>query len=117
MKILREMRIIILIAILGEAVHLNFNLPIPGNVLGMVILFICLYFNIIKITMISEISKFLLDYLAFFFVPAGVGILTCLPFLKGKLISVFLIIIISTILVIAVTGWVIQLYIRKVGKK
>jgi holin-like protein len=117
LKILRELGIIILIAILGEAIHLIFNLPIPGNVLGMVILFICLYFDLIKITMISQISKFLLDHLAFFFVPAGVGILACIPFLKGKLLSVFLIIVISTVIVIAVTGWVIQLYIRKVDKK
>ncbi|MCG4580534.1 CidA/LrgA family protein [Clostridium cochlearium] len=117
MKILRELGIILSICVLGEIIHSIFKLSIPGNVIGMIILFILLYLGVIKVNMISQISKFLLDHLAFFFVPAGVGILSCMPFLKGKWIVFLLICIISTIIVIWVTGWTIQTYIRKVDGK
>lgn len=117
MKILRELGIILLICVLGEIIHSIFKLSIPGNVVGMIILFILLYFGVIKVNMISQVSNFLLDHLAFFFVPAGVGILSCMPFLKGKWIIFLAICLISTIIVIAVTGWTIQAYIRKVDKK
>lgn len=117
MKILRELGIILLICVLGEVIHSIFKLSIPGNVVGMIILFILLYFGVIKVNMISQVSNFLLDHLAFFFVPAGVGILSCMPFLKSKWIIFLAICLISTIIVIAVTGWTIQAYIRKVDKK
>ncbi|QBD85293.1 CidA/LrgA family protein [Clostridium tetani] len=117
MKILRELGIVLLICVLGEVIHSIFKLSIPGNVVGMILLFILLYFKVIKVSMISQITNFLLDHLAFFFVPAGVGILSCMPFLKGKWLAFLVICIISTIIVIGVTGWTIQAYIRKVDRK
>lgn len=117
LKVLRELCIILLICVLGEFIHSIFKLSIPGNVIGMVLLFMLLYFKVIKVSMISQITKFLLDHLAFFFVPAGVGILSCMPFLNGKWIAFLTICIISTIIVIGVTGWTIQAYIRKVDRK
>lgn len=116
MKLLRQLAIILLIGYLGELIHTIFHLTIPGNVIGMSILFICLYTGIIKVTMIDKITDFLLDHLAFFFIPAGVGILTCLPLLKNRWTSFIVICIVTTILIIVVTGWTIQFYIRRIEK-
>lgn len=116
MKLLRQLAIILIIGYLGEVIHTIFHLTIPGNVIGMSILFACLYKGIIKVTMIDKITDFLLDHLAFFFIPAGVGIVTCLPLLKNKWVSFIIICLITTVLIIVVTGWVIQLYIRRIEK-
>lgn len=113
MKLLRQLAIILLIAYVGELVHTVFNLPIPGNVLGMLLLFIGLSTGIVKIKMIDTISNFLLEHLSFFFVPAGVGILACFPLLKDNWISFILVCILTTILIIVITGWTIQLYIKR----
>lgn len=116
MKLLRQLAIILLIGYLGELIHTIFHLTIPGNVIGMSILFVCLYTGIIKVTMIDKITNFLLDHLAFFFIPAGVGILTCLPLLKNRWTSFIIICVVTTILIMVVTGWTIELYIRRIKK-
>ena len=52
-----------------------FNLPIPANVLGIIILFSLLMFGIIKEEHIQEAAGFFLKHLVFFFVPIGVGLM------------------------------------------
>ncbi|WP_315120083.1 CidA/LrgA family protein [uncultured Clostridium sp.] len=116
MKLLRQMGIILILCLLGELIHNIFKLPIPGNVLGMLILFIALCAGIIKIDMIDTLSKFLLDHLSFFFVPAGVGIISCMSLLKGKWFAFLSILFISAIITMVVTGWTIQLYARRTNK-
>jgi len=110
------MLIILLICIAGEIIHELFNLPIPGNVIGMVLLFVCLCTGIIKLEMIAEISKFLIDHLAFFFIPAGVGLIAYFDLLKENFIAIFGISLIVTIVVMAITGQTVQI-LRKRCKK
>lgn len=116
MKLLRQSAIILIICCLGELIHSMFHLNVPGNVIGIVILFLCLVVGIVKVEQIEELSKFLLDHLAFFFVPAGVGILTCIPVLQGKWLAFLAVCIITTVIIITITGWTIQLYIRGTRK-
>ncbi|WP_072722983.1 CidA/LrgA family protein [Tepidibacter thalassicus] len=116
MKFLRQLGIILFISFLGEFISNFFNLTIPGSVVGMLILFTCLYTKIIKLDMISEVSKFLIDHLAFFFIPAGVSLISSLNLLKGKWISIIVISLISTILVIFTTGITVQLLTRRCEK-
>ncbi|KOF57435.1 MULTISPECIES: CidA/LrgA family protein [Clostridium] len=113
MKLLRQLCIILGICFIGEALNKLLNLPIPGNVLGMIILLILLNTGIIKLEKIEEISNFLLEHLAFFFVPAGVGLISCFGLLKKNLISITFIILISTIIIMAVTGLTVQLLKRR----
>ena len=76
MKLFREAIIIFGIYLLGVLIADVTRLPIPGNVIGMVILFLLLCFKVIKVEQISTISNFFLDHLAFFFIPAGVGLIS-----------------------------------------
>lgn len=108
MKILRQLAIILIIAFSGEVLSKIFHLPLPGNVLGIVILLCLLSLKIIKLEMIEDISKFLLDHLQFFFIPAGVGLISNLELLKSKGVAILLICIISTIVVMTVTGLTIE---------
>lgn len=115
MKLLRQFAIILVICSTGEMINKFFKIPIPGNVLGMVLLLIALTTGILNLKHIEEVSEFLLNHLAFFFVPAGVQILTIFYVIKGSLMSILLIIFISTIVVLVVTGVTVQ--ILKGGKK
>ena len=109
MKLLRQFAIIIVICFLGEILNRFLGIPIPGNVLGMIILLAGLVTKVIKLSYIEDISEFLLKHLAFFFVPAGVGIISSLDILKGNWISILAIVFISTVLVTAATGITVQL--------
>jgi len=109
MKFLRQFAIILVICFVGEAVHRFLRLPIPGSVIGMILLLLGLTSGIIKLEHIEETSEFLLNHLAFFFVPAGVGIISSLDVMKGNWIPIFVIIVISTIVVMVTTGITVQL--------
>lgn len=112
MKVLRESIIILSIYLIGEIISKALSLPIPGNILGMLILLLLLCTNIIKVAQIESISNFFLDHLAFFFIPAGVGLLTSFNLIKDSLLSILIICIITTAIVLVVTGKVVELIIN-----
>jgi holin-like protein len=108
LKILRQMALLLLIVFIGDILNKVFKIPIPGNILGMILLLIALITGIIKLHQIEDISKFLLDHLSFLFIPAGVGLLAVTGVLKDSWYVLLLIAIITTILVMAVTALVVQ---------
>lgn len=112
MKILQESIIILSIYLIGEIISKALSLPIPGNILGMLILLLLLCTKVIKIDQIESISNFFLDHLAFFFIPAGVGLLTSFNLIKDSLLSILIICIITTSIVLVVTGKVVELVIN-----
>lgn len=116
MKIFREALIILSIYLLGEIISKGLTLPVPGNIIGMIILLILLCSNVIKLEKVETISSFFLDHLAFFFIPAGVGLLTSFDIIKSSLIQILLICIISTSIIIAVTGLIVQFLVKKSNK-
>lgn len=109
---LKQFTIILSIYFLGELLQKAFGLPVPGNILGMLILFFGLYTGVIKLEMIDRISDFLLDNLAFFFLPAGVSLITCFALLEGKLTAVIGVSILSTVIILGVTGLTVE-FVKK----
>lgn len=109
MKLLRQFLIILFICFIGEVLNKVVHIPLPGSIIGMVLLFICLLTGVIKLEMIEEISKFLLDHLAFFFIPAGVGLMGYIGILSANLLPFLVICIVTTILVMIVTGYTVQI--------
>ncbi len=116
MKLLRQTGIIIGICFLGALLQKFLNIPVPGNIIGMMILFICLCTGMIKLDAIKEISNFLLNYLAFFFIPAGVGLIACGKILNGHWIAFLAVCFITTVIIMVVSGYSVQLLKRGQSK-
>ncbi|MDQ1275808.1 MAG: holin-like protein [Euryarchaeota archaeon] len=114
---LKQFSIILSIYFLGELLQKTFRLPIPGNILGMLILFFGLLAGIIKLEMINRITDFLLDNLAFFFLPAGVSLITCFSVLEGKWAAVLGVSVISTVIILGVTGLTVEFVKKLILKK
>lgn len=108
MKILRQLALVLFLLFLGEFIKLTLHLPIPGSVLGMLFLLGGLVSGIIPLSAVEEISDFFLDHLAFFFLPAGVGLLAYSELIKTSGIQLFLVCLITTILVMGFTGATVQ---------
>ena len=51
------------------------GLPIPGNVLGVLLLFALLCLGVVKLKHVELAADFLLKHLVFFFVPVAVGLM------------------------------------------
>ncbi|MBU3113475.1 CidA/LrgA family protein [Clostridium lacusfryxellense] len=112
MKYLRQIMIILIPYLIGTILQLLFNLPIPGAVIGLILLFLALQIGIVKAYMIEDVCEFLLSNMSFFFIPAGVGLMTAFGVLKGKWIPFIIIVVISTCLVWIVTAFVVK-FLRK----
>ncbi|PRR83440.1 CidA/LrgA family protein [Clostridium vincentii] len=117
MKLFREAIIILGIYLLGEFISEVLSLPVPGNILGMIILLFLLCTKIIKLEQINTISNFLLDHLAFFFIPAGVGLMTSVDIIKDSWLKLIVVCIATTIIIISSTGLIVQYITRKNNKR
>ena len=84
----------------------------PASVIGMILLFICLLAGVLKIEHIQEKADFLLENMAFFFVPAGVSIINYFDVLKSTWIQLVIICVTSTVVTFVVTAWSVRLTIR-----
>lgn len=116
MKYLKQLMIILMAYFLGVILQSVFNLPIPGTVIGLIILFLGLSFGIVKMEMIEDICDVLISHMSFLFVPAGVGLITSLDILKSNVISFSVIILISTVVVWVVTAYVVKMLRRVVSR-
>lgn len=116
MKYIGEFCIIILISFIGETLNYFIPLPIPGSVYGLAIMLFCLCTKIIKLDNIKTTSKFIIEIMPLMFIPAGVGLITSYLDLKPIILEVTVIVIVTTVLVMGVTGVVCQLLTKKNGE-
>ena len=116
MKLLKEIALVLIIAMTGDSLARAFDIPIPGSVIGMLLLLIALSAGMIKIQSLEQISAFLLSNLAFFFIPAGVGLMNVMGTVQADLVKILAVVILSTILVLVTTGWTVQ-FLKGVVKK
>lgn len=113
MKKIQEFLIILLISFIGEMLSILIPLPVPGSVYGLVLMLLALIFKIIKIDQVRSTSKFLIEIMPIMFIPAGVGLMISFETLKPILLEVVVITIITTILVMGVSGAIAQLIVSK----
>ena len=103
-----QFAILLLFWFLGEtlSVILSPIILIPGSILGMLLLFLALSLGILKEKHIEETSDFLLNNIAFFFIPASVGVMAIVT---SNLFILIIIGIVSTIITMLVTMLVTQM--------
>ena len=111
MKFFRESILILSIYFAGEIISKLLNLPVPGNIIGMILLFLLLNSKILKVEKIETLSNFFLDHLAFFFIPASVGLMTSFGALKGSILC-----ILTTIIVLSATALTVEFICKKKSK-
>jgi holin-like protein len=92
------------------------NLPIPGSVLGMILLFVSLSMGIVKLNHIEKAAEFLIKHLALFFVPYAVGLMSYGDLIKTSGWKLLLMIVGSTVIGLVVTSGITQ-YLSSKGTK
>lgn len=112
MKHMRQFLIILLFTFIGEVLHQFIPLPIPSSIYGLVLLFIALTHGIFKVNEVHDTADFLIDIMPIMFIPAAVGLIQSTTSIKPILIQSIIIMMISTVVVIAITGKV-SMLLRK----
>ena len=90
------------------------EIKLPGSIIGMLLLTAILQMGWIKLEWIKGISDFLVSNLGFFFVPPGVALMLYFDVIAAEFWPIVIATIVSTILVLVVTGHVHQ-WVRKHG--
>lgn len=103
--------------LLGEVIRHLFAWSIPGSIIGMILLTLALEFKVVKLSSVEDVSDFLIRNMAFFFVPPGVGLMVNLQLIADNWLAIFLATILSTILVLIVTGLMAQIGRSKITEK
>ena len=107
MKGLRGLAWLLVFQSVGEVLSRGFALPLPGPVLGLMLLLPALKFAMVR-DPVGECANFLLSHLSLLFIPVGVGVMTHLSLLSQYGGRMLFVIVLSTWIGLAVTVWVLH---------
>lgn len=108
LKITAHIALLYGMLLIGNWFQAFFGLSIPGSVIGMLLLFVLLKFNIIKLNWIKEGTQFILNHLTLFFIPVTIGFINYLELFSGRGILLLLTAVVSTALVMGISGVISQ---------
>ena len=94
---------------LGELIVFLTGIKLPSSIIGMLLLTLFLKLGWIKLHWVQGMSDFLVANLGFFFNPPGVALMLYIDIIEAQFRPIVVATLISTILVLVVTGWVHQL--------
>lgn len=90
---------------LGEIVVWLTGITIPSSIIGMLLLTLLLHLKAVKLEWVKGMSDFLISNMGFFFVPPGVALMLYLDLIQAELLPIAVATVVSTVLVLIVTGW------------
>lgn len=104
--------LVLILQLAGELIARWLGLPVPGPVIGMVLLFIGLSVRGEPPAELANLAHGLLRHLSLLFVPAGVGVISYIGLLAEAWLPITLTLITSVLLAIVVTGVTLRLLQR-----
>lgn len=110
MKMVKGIFIILLFYFIGQLISYLIAGFIPGSIIGMMLLFVCLCFKVKGITAenVRDVANTFTKNMAMFFIPAGAGLLGSFGLISKFWMSILIICSVSTVLVIVVVALVQQ---------
>ena len=90
-----------------------YALPVPANVLGVVVLFTLLALGVVKLEHVALAADFLLKHLVFFFVPITAGLLDWGGVFAEHGLALAVALVVSSALALAVAGRLSQALLRR----
>ena len=106
MKYITQVLYILLFSALGELLQAVVPLPIPAAIYGIILLLIALWTGLLKEEKIADTAGFLISIMPILFISPAVKILQYWNLISNKLAQIFIIMVASTFVVFAVSGWV-----------
>lgn len=89
----------------GELIVWLTDIPIPSSIVGMLLLTALLKMKVIRLEWVKGMADFLISNMGFFFVPPGVALMLYLDIIRAELMPIVLATVVSTMLVLIITGW------------
>lgn len=93
------------------------QISFPPALLGMLILFLLLYFKIIPLSLVEGISEVLISKMGLLFLPAGVSIMLYLDILSSQMLPFVATVVIGNFVILIITAKFTDLLISQKGGK
>lgn len=113
----KQFLILLVINFAGVIIQNLFHLPLPGTILGMLILFILLWTKVLKVESVEKVCDFLILNMIIFFLPPAVELLEYMTLLKTGFFKILVLLIVTTVITMVVTGKTVEYCIKKMEKK
>ncbi|WP_412679615.1 CidA/LrgA family protein [Brevibacillus choshinensis] len=113
MKIVQGILILLAFYGVGTMASKWLHIPMPGNLLGMLLLTLCLCMGWIRMDWVEQASTFLVRHMMLFFVPIIVGVASYMNWIAKDPWSIILSMVLGPMIVMLVTGRVVQWYLHR----
>ncbi len=100
---------------LGNQIAVVLHIPIPGNVVGMVLLFGLLCTGLVRVEHFAVAGGYLLKHISFFFIPIAVGLMNWADLFYQHSLWLSLAIIVSAVAALLTVAYTVQLANRRSG--
>jgi holin-like protein len=110
-NLLRGLALLLLLQAAGESLTHAFDLPLPGPVIGLVLLLVALRLEFVR-GLVVDAAEGLLAHLSLLFVPVGVGVITHLDVVSAYGLRLLAVVVLSTWIGMAVTALVLARLLR-----
>lgn len=110
---LNAITLLLVFQLAGEAVSLWFDLPVPGPVIGMGLLFATLALRGGADDQLRNAAQTLLQHLSLLFVPAGVGVMLHFERIGDEWLPILVALAVSTFVAVLVTALVLRVLLRE----
>lgn len=114
---LESLTLLLVCQLVGEVAVAYFNIPVPGPVVGMVLLFVGLCIRRGVPAPLQQTASGLLSHLSLLFVPAGTGVLLHVALIREALLPIGVSLVVSTLVAVAVTALAMVGFERLSGRK
>lgn len=106
MKIIYQLFIVLLFTFVGDLIASILPFPIPGSIIGLLLLLVALILKVIKVEYIMDVSLWLQKNMSFMFIPLCVGIMNYFDILKVRWFEFIIITFVSTLVTMIVSALV-----------
>lgn len=113
MKYIRQFMIILLVALTAEGLEYFLPLPVPASIYGLGLMLFLLISGLIRVEQIRETAAFLVEIMPVLFIPPAVGLMESYTALEGIFWPMAASVVITTVVVMAVTGRSAQAILRR----
>jgi holin-like protein len=114
-EVIGAFSLFVLCQLIGEVLARLSHLPVPGPVIGLVLLLCYLAGRGQVPDAVQDTSRGLLTHLSLLFIPAGTGVILHIQRLKAEWLPILLALLVGTVLTLVVTVWVFTAVSRLTG--
>jgi holin-like protein len=117
MSFINGITLLLIYQLIGETTVLLLDIPVPGPVVGMLLLFATLLLRGEGGESLQTTASLLLNNLSLLFVPAGVGMLVHLDLIAAQWLPILLTLILSTLITLSASAAIMWLATRLISRR